>query len=133
MASAREARLLWPELLPKVERGLAHGQGDSIAPCHILESIVNGDMGMLVAHQGERIQGAAIFEVNQFPTKKVLFVVLVVGEKLLEWIDELEEALKSYRDRVGADCIEASCRDGLVRILSRRGWGRKATIMESPL
>ena len=129
MISRTNPELVWGHFLPMIEKGLAHGQGDSMAPCHVLEALKSGHMDMLVSHEGEELKGAAIIEITRFPTKLVLFVVLLIGERLSDWVDEMEQALIDYRDAIGADCIEASCRDGLVRVLNKRGWKRKATIL----
>lgn len=85
-----------------------------------------------VYHEGENLKGGMILEVNHFPRKKVVFVVMLVGTDMAEWVDEMEAALIELRDRVNAHCIEASCRNGLVKKLLKRGWTRKATIMQAP-
>jgi len=129
---ARQVDCLWPNFLPLVERGLKHGQGDSMAPCHILKGIKAGEMNLWISHNGENLQAGLIYSVNQFPTKKVVFVVMLVGDKFEEWADEMESMLIQYKEAIGADCIEASCRKGLVKKLLMRGWKAKATIMEAP-
>lgn len=131
--SPEQAEVVWPQFLPFVERGLRHGQGDSMAPCHLLHALKSGEMAFWIAHEGEELMGGMILEVNQFPTKKVVFVVMLIGTKFEKWVDEMESALKNYRDINGADCIEASCRKGLVKKLMKRGWSQKAVIMECPL
>jgi len=128
-----EVDSIWPHFLPFVVKGLKHGQGDSIAPCHVLKAIKAQQMRFWVAHEGENIKGGMVLEVNDFPTKKVVFVVMLLGENFEEWVDEMEAQLKNYRDINGADCIEASCRKGLVKKLMKRGWKQKAVIMECPL
>lgn len=124
--------LVWPHFLPMVERGLRHGQGDSLIPADVYEGIASGQMGFWVAHEGEKLSGGMVLEVNQHPRKKVVFVVLLVGEDFDSWVDEMEAALMNYRDINGADSIQASCRKGMVKKLMQRGWKQKAVIMESP-
>lgn len=124
--------LVWPHFLPLVKRGLRHGQGDSMAPCHILKGIQSGEMNLWIAHQGENLQAGLIYMVNQFPTKKVVFVVMLVGDRMEEWVEEMETMLIQYKESIGADCIEASCRKGLAKKLMERGWKQKAIIMEAP-
>lgn len=124
--------VVWPHFLPWVVKGLRHGQGDSLAPCDLYHSISSGQMAFWVAHEGEDLKGGMILEMNQFPRKKVVFVVILVGTEFESWADEMEAALIGYRDLNGADTIEASCRRGLVKKLLKRGWKQKAVIMEAP-
>ncbi len=127
-----QLELVWPYFLRWVERGLRHGQGDSLAPCDIYRSILSGAMDFWVSHEGEDLKGGMVLEMNQFPRKKVVFVVMLVGTEFESWVDEMEKALLDYRDINGADSIEASCRRGLVKKLLNRGWTQKAVILEAP-
>jgi hypothetical protein len=127
-----QLEMVWPHFLPWVEKGLRHGQGDSLAPCDIYHGIASGQMSFWVAHKNEKLSGGMVLEVNQHPRAKVVFVVLLVGENFDEWVDEMEAALMNYRDINGADSIQASCRKGMVKKLMQRGWKQKAVIMESP-
>lgn len=122
--------LVWPQFLPYVERGLRHGQGDSVEPRHILGGLKEGRFALWIAHEGEDIKAGLVFEVNEFPIKKVMFIVMLVGDRWDEWADEMEDTLLQYKEVNDIDCIEASCRAGLVKKLMKRGWKRKATIME---
>ena len=123
---------VWPVLEPMVKRGLSHGQGDAISPGYILNALIANDMLLWVYHEGEDIKAGMILEVSQFPQKRVVFVVLLIGRNMEEWVDEMESTLFTFQKLIDADCIEASCRDGLVKKLMERGWKRKATILEAP-
>lgn len=128
--TAEQVDVVWPHFLPMVERGLRHGQGDAMAPCDLLGRIKSGDSVLWIAHEGEDLMAGIILEVVQLPRKKMIFVVMLVGGRWDEWVDEMEFTLLDYKKLIDADCIEASCRDGLVKKLEKRGWGRKATVME---
>lgn len=123
---------VWPSLLPMVTRGLSHGQGDSMHPCHILDDLKAGNMVLWVSYKGETLEAGMVFEVNEFPAKKVVFVVMLAGERMDDWVEDMEKAILQYCENVGADCIEASCRPGLAKRLEKRGWKRKAVILEAP-
>lgn len=120
---------VWKEILPMVERGVRKGQGDHTTPERLLEGIKSGDLVLLIVVD-DKIRAGCIVDILQHHTKKVLFVVMLAGEGMNDWIDALISSLVQYKDAVGADAIEASCRDGLVRYLGKRGWSKKAVIME---
>ena len=103
-----------------------------MAPCHILQALKQGDMILWICHEDRQIKAGMVLEVNQFPTKKVVFVVILVGQNMDEWVDEMEAMLIRYRDAIEADCIECSARKGLVRKLMQRNWRVKAHILEAP-
>jgi hypothetical protein len=128
--TAEQVDVVWPHFLPMVERALRHGQGDAMAPCDVFGKIKSGDWILWIAHEGEDVMAGVVIEVSQFPRKKVVFVVMLVGSRWDEWADDLEKVLLEFKELNHADCIETSCRDGLVKKLGKRGWGRKATIME---
>lgn len=126
---AEEVDFVWEQILPMVERGLSHGQGDCTTPDHVLDAIKRGDMMLWTVHEENEIYAGLVLEIVQHPVKKTLFVVLLAGREMKKWIDKLERLLIDYGKHIGADAIETSCRNGLVRFLSKRGWYAKATIM----
>lgn len=123
---------VWPALLPMVERGLRHGEGDTITADFIRQSVLAGEMHAWTVRNTEGIAAVLIFRVRVDAGGRSLFVVMLAGRDMPAWIDELEEILMDYRDIVGARCIRASCRLGLAKKLAERGWTRKSVIMEAP-
>jgi len=123
---------VWPHVLPMVERGLRHGEGDTITSEHVRQSILAGEMHAWAVRDAEGIAAVLIFRVRMDAAGRSLFVVMLAGRDMSEWIDELEEMLMDYRDIIGARCIRASCRLGLARKLAERGWAKKSVIMEAP-
>lgn len=117
----------WSELLQKIEQGLKHGQGDSYTADQLHQLIKSGKMMMWAL---DDLSGCMIVSVLNFPSKKVLFVELIAGRGMDRHVDGGEKALNDYKELINADTIEASCRSGLVKLLTRRGWRKKATIME---
>jgi len=115
--------------LPKIREGLEHGEGDCLTEEHIYKSILAGQMGMWVIHNPE-IVGAVIFSILEYPAKKTIFVEMLVGENLSSWIQGLQDTARKYKQEIGADTIEASCRKGFLRVL--RDWRTKAYQMELP-
>jgi hypothetical protein len=119
---------VWAALSPMIEKGLSHGQGDETSPEQMRAAIERGDMQMWVVHEGEDIKAGIVLSVTDAAVRK-LWVEMLVGRDMGEWIDELERLVCDFRDLIGAGCVEASCRPGLAKYLARRKWKRKAIIM----
>lgn len=124
-----EVDFVWEQILPMVERGLSHGQGDCTTPEHLMDAIKRGDMQLWTVHAGNDIYAGMVLEVVKHPAKKTLFVVLLAGREMGQWIEKLERLLIDYGDHIEADAIETSCRNGMARRLEQRGWYKKAVIM----
>jgi len=125
-----ELDYIWPKVVGLIERGLRHGQGDGTTSEVLRHRIITGDMLMWAIHDGEDVKGVVILSVNVHATGKKLFVEMLAGRNPEEWQDQLIVLLRDFRDVVGAMCIEASCRRGIVKKLYDLGWREKAVVME---
>lgn len=121
---------VWASLEPMIKKGLSHGQGDGSSGEPLKQAVINGESMMWVVHEGEHIKAGIVLSVLDGETGKSVFIELLAGNRMHEWVDEVEELLQRYRDYVGAKCIEASCRPGLAKRLMERGWKRKAIVVE---
>lgn len=116
----------------QVKKAFSVGQADAVTPQDMLAAIQDGREMLWAVHDGENVKGAVLVSVPTYSTGRKVWVSMIVGEDMPEWADDVESALTKYRDEVGAMCVEASCRPGLARYLTRRGWRTKAVIMEAP-
>lgn len=123
-------RHVWQSQIDMIERGLRHGEGDNVRSDDILAKVFSGEYILWAIHQGTDI--IAISVVSVIRTRKTkLFVKLIAGRDMSLWLGQYLELLADFKDVIGADCIEASCRPGLAKILlSEHGWSTKATVME---
>lgn len=121
---------VWFRLRPMIERGLAHGAGDTTTAEHMFASIIRGDMQLWAVHEGSEIIAGLVVSVRKTSVKTWVHIELAAGRDLDRWADRLEGLLRDFRDLTGADTIEASCRLGLAHRLKKRGWRRKAVLME---
>lgn len=120
---------VWLSQIEMIEKGLSRGQGDDVSSNDMLASILTGKNRLLVVHRVEDIIAIVVLSVIETPKKTKLFVELIAGRDFPLWIDHLQEVLVNFKESIGADCVEASCRPGLEGCLSKIGWSKKATIM----
>ena len=120
---------VWSALAPEIEKAMSSGQGDECTPETIAASLGAGLSEMWAIHDQTRLMGCVVIAIEQSSTRKV-WVDLLAGFEMDTWVGKLEEVLKAYAEQVGASCVEASCRPGLARNLEKRGWRKKAVIME---
>ena len=113
-----------------IESGLSKGQGDGTTSAHMKAAIDRGDMKMWVVLDDGSIVSCLVLSVRKTDTMTKLFVELLAGKDMDLWGDEIEQLLLEFKDLTGARCIEASCRLGLAKYLQKRGWRKKAVIME---
>jgi hypothetical protein len=117
--------------LPMIERALSHGAGDCITVGGLYRKCADGELSMWVVHEGDDIIACLILSVHQFEAKRTLFVEILAGRGMDDWIGNVEPLLADCAALLGADTIEASCRLGLARRLVKRGtWKQKAVLME---
>lgn len=121
---------VWPVILPMIESGLSHGQGEDTTAEILKESVKSGDMHLWVIHKGYEVLAGVILSVKNQATGVKVFVEMLAGNDMKLWADELQSLLIDFKDLVGANYIEASCRHGLAKFLGDRGWNKKAIIME---
>lgn len=111
-----------------IRKGLSHGQGDESTPEQLKAAIERGESQLWVIHEGEDIKAGVVVSVTDTAVRKV-WVDLLAGRDMNEWLPELVSTLADFRDLVGAKCVEASCRPGLAKHLKPLGWKRKAIVM----
>lgn len=119
---------VWPKVQPMIERGLRHGQGDFCDSGDLLLEVARENSHLWAIHEGEEILGCAIVSVHQGRVRKIL-VEMVAGTEMAKWQDDLNETMLRFKETVGADCVEASCRPGMAKRLESLGWKKKATVM----
>jgi len=125
-----QVEAIWPTLEPMIKRGLAHGQGDGTTSDHMKWAVQRGASLLWVVKRGEEFIAGVVLAVREQDTGRKLWVDMLAGIDADEWGDQLMDLLRDYKSITGCRCIEASCRSGLARKLQRRGWRKKAVVME---
>ena len=127
---ADQVEYVWSVLRSEIESALSKGQGDGTTVSHMLAKILTGDMQMWAMHDEEKIHACIVVSLRKTDTMTKVFVELLAGKDMDWWGDEIEQLLHDFKDLVGATCVESSCRLGLAKYLQKRGWRKKAVIME---
>lgn len=120
--------LVWRALGPQIKKGLSVGMGPRTTERILYSAVEDGSCAMWAIHDDKVIKAAVILSVKTYPNLRTLFVELLAGSNLDEWIDELNQLLTEYKTRVRADIIEACARPGLAKRLKQ--WKTKAVLVE---
>jgi hypothetical protein len=113
-----------------IERGLSKGQGDWMSSSRLLERVLLGKSHLWAIHENQEVIALVIFAVRSNELMTKIIVELLAGQEMPLWSEKVQELLLDFKDIIGADCIDASCRPGLAKYLSKSGWSKKAIIME---
>ena len=120
----------WNALKGEIAIALEHGHGDLTSLDEVYKSLKDKTFFMWVIHEGEQIYAGVIFSIQE-ARKRTLWVEILAGRDMDLWLDDAERILREYKDVIGADCVGASCRVGLVKKL--KNWEVKAISMELKL
>lgn len=120
--------LVWQALRPQIQKGLSVGMGPRTTERILYSAVEEGRCVMWAIHDDKEIKAGVILSVKTYPNLRTLFVELLAGKDLDEWVDDLENLLIDYKTIVGADIIEACARPGLAKRLKR--WKTKAALVE---
>ena len=118
---------VWESLRPQILKALSKGQGRHYTEEFYKSNLMNGQMLMLAAADGSLV-ACGILSIQDRPGGLVVFVELLAGERMGDWLPAVEDFLHKYKDQIGATTIEASCRPGLVKKLTN--WRPVAVVME---
>lgn len=113
-----------------VLRGLQHGQGDASSAEVMLGQILLGKFRLWAFLDGTEVIAITVFQVMPNVNGSKIWIHMLAGKDSDRWADSLEQLFTDLKDMTGAMCVETSARAGLAKVLSDRGWRRKAIIME---
>ena len=119
---------VWPLLREKILKFLETPAGQRMTEAYYYSGATSGDLVTWIGHEGHEVVAAGFLSVTQYPNQKILFIALIVGDRLDEWLCLAEPLLHEFKQLVGASTIEALCRPGLVKKL--KNWRKTAVLME---
>lgn len=122
---------VWPKAETAIRKGLMHTGGDTASAGLLYREVLEGRAIMWAGHRDEEISLVIIFDIRLIGSRRMIFIKMLAGRDLAQWIEDGLYLLKDYAKIIGAEGIRASCRPGLARLLKRRGWKKKAVVMET--
>ena len=118
---------VWGKCRPKILKAMSRGAGQHYTEDFYKKKVQNKEMLLIAAIESD-VVACGVISVQEYPNHKGVYIELLAGERLDEWITHVEDFLRRYRDQIGATTIEASCRPGLVARLTN--WRQSAVLME---
>lgn len=125
---AHDVKHVWEESKAHIE--LALTQFDTgWGPTDILEKILTRDAQLWV------IPGRAsvVTQIEVYPAHKVLLVLLVGGEGVTDWFEEMMDTLEEFGRSMGCKYVDAHGRPGWERVGKSRGYEKALVIVRKKL
>lgn len=116
----------WPLVSGFVASGLEHTTDYTVEQVQAL--VATGQWVLLVATEGETIQGAATVTLFNRPAARVAFIT-TIGGRLISSQDTFDQ-LKKLLAAFGATHIEGAARESIARLWSRYGFEPKYQVVE---
>jgi hypothetical protein len=120
---------VWDKIEELVDKVIPYTYGRMIA-ADVLHNLIINHYHLWIIEKEDTIKAIAITEFMKYPRKTVLLINFISGDKLSEWIEELDRVLVKFSKETGCDFLEACGRAGWERKVTRLGWKKKFTIVE---
>lgn len=120
---------VWDKIEELVDKVIPYTYGRMIA-ADVLHNLIINHYHLWIIEKEDTIKAIAITEFMKYPRKTVLLINFISGDKLSEWIEELDRVLVKFSKETGCDFLEACGRAGWERKVKHIGWHKKFTIVE---
>lgn len=111
----------WKLCEPFVKRSLDKSAGEFTA-ADLREFCKDRITQLWVVTEGERVVGACVTEVVNYPQKRFCRIIALAGNHLQEWIEPLDIILYDWAKEQGCNCLHANVRKGYAPSLIARGF-----------
>lgn len=98
----------------------------------IKAELLNGNQQLWIAYD-DKIYGAVVTEVIEYPQMKALIMHFTGGVELPKWKDEMLSVLRSFAKDCGCQTIESFGRTGWKKVFSKDGFKSKFMFYELPV
>lgn len=112
-----QVRVNWPVIRSLLAKAVAHGRGE-LDVDDILPMVREGQMGVMVLEEGDKIVAAVAFEVLRYPRRKILNLAFAGGRGVKDIADQYDKIAIIARE-VGATAVRCMCRPSVARLLKR--------------
>jgi hypothetical protein len=99
----------------------------------IKDCITDYDYQLWIAFEDDKIYGAVVTEIVQYPRCKMLAMQFTGGIELKKWKDPMLSLLKRWARDNGCDKIESPGRPGWARVFKNDGYEAKFITYELPV
>lgn len=123
---------MWRYAEPFVKRALDHATGE-IATEDLRSSCERRDAQLWLVSSEDRVIGAAITEIVNYPRRRHCVVLTIAGSKFPEWMEQMDNILCTWAVSQGCEVMEAHVRKGLVPRLSPIGYKHLHSIVYKQL
>lgn len=128
---AAQVDLVWPHVLPLIERVLAQADGDWSA-ADIRAALAARDMQLWLVLTGHDLSGCFVTELVRYPQQTAARCILLAGTALRDWL-HLEATVADWARAHGAGRLEAWCRPGIRRLFAAAGYAHLYEVIAKEL
>ena len=130
LVPTNEVTKVWNKVEPLVDKVIPYTYGRMLTVDVLHSLIINHYHLWIIYKEKDEIEAIAITEFMKYPRKTVLLINFISGDKLDDWVKELDKVLVKFSKESGCDFLEACGRSGWERKVKKIGWQKKFTIVE---
>jgi len=121
--------LLWPMVIVHLQDAIDQSNGESTEES-IRRDLNNADAILVVIYKESKIYGAAVVRERVFDTGiAAIFVGLLGGTNMVDWIDDAYSVAKAIGKDLGCTAMYCVGRDGWEKALKHIGFKKAYTVL----
>lgn len=124
----------WPYMRGFLQSALEKQGTDQRYPLdYVLRELMTGASQSWMIVVDDKPVCAMVTELHHYPLGTAVDIFLLGGEDWTVWGDDLDTALMTYANQVGAKWVDTRCRKGIGKILSDYGYSYKYDFLSKEL
>jgi hypothetical protein len=118
----------WPMIRRDVRAALDNS-ANTAWPEDVRDMLARGHWSLVLIENDGRYRGCIVLAVKEYPRKRVLSVVIVSGNRLWDWHEEINGWLEVTAQSLDCTMIELTGRLGWLKRLKKLGWNAEIVSM----
>jgi hypothetical protein len=110
---------VWGYAGEQIDRALEGGHGEITEEDVYYQAIQGQKQLWIISNDKYKPVGACITEMADYPRKRVVRILMLGGQGLRQWSDDLQAKIEEWAIQIGAKSIEVVGRKGWARYLTR--------------